>query len=70
MSLASQVSSLATRIATEFKSVRASVDTKPTRVTYTTVVPARPTGVTYVEWVGQVDPGANALQYDTWVPTA
>lgn len=41
-----------------------------TRVTYTTSVPARPAGAVHVEWVGQVDPGANALANDTWIPTA
>jgi hypothetical protein len=40
------------------------------RVYYTTVVPARPTGATYVEWVGQTDPAANATAGDTWVSTA
>ena len=41
-----------------------------TRVVYTNAVPARPTGAVYVEWVGQVDPAGNALDGDTWTPTA
>lgn len=40
------------------------------RVVYTTSVPARPVGATYVEWVGQVSPSANATSGDTWVNTA
>ena len=41
-----------------------------TRGVYTTVVPPRPTDAVYVEWVGQADPVANALDGDTWTPTA
>lgn len=39
------------------------------KVVYTTTLPPRP-AATYVEWVGQVDPGASAAPGDTWVPTA
>lgn len=39
------------------------------RVVYTTTVPARPAGATYVTWVGQVDPAANMLAGDDWIAT-
>lgn len=40
-----------------------------TRVYYAGAVPARPSGATYVEWVGPNDPSTAAVTGDTWVNT-
>lgn len=36
----------------------------------TSSYPARPADYGSVEWIGPVDPGAAALQFDTWLNTA
>jgi hypothetical protein len=65
MSLASQVSALSTRIATEIKGLKG---TFPTVVKASGgVYPSRPSGATLVIWVGTTDPGSSALTGDIWV---